>query len=53
VRLGTSEGALINLNSAEIDQRLPQRNSVMPDKLVDRLTAVEFRDLLSFLESLK
>ena len=51
--LGDAEGKLTELKTIDIVGRTPQRQSVMPDKLSDRLTVQEFRDLLAFLESLK
>jgi len=32
---------------------VPQKISLMPEKLVERMTAAEFRDLVAFLETLK
>ncbi|MCH8829291.1 MAG: c-type cytochrome [Planctomycetes bacterium] len=52
-RIGTAEGKIIELAASEIEERQPQKKSLMPDKLIDRLTATEFRDLLAFLETLK
>ncbi len=51
--LGTPEGNLITLKTADVEERLPQKTSVMPDKLEQRMTEREFRDLVAFLESLK
>lgn len=51
--LGTSEGKSIDLKTIDIAVRVPQKTSVMPDKLVDRLTVQEFRDLLAYLQSLR
>jgi putative membrane-bound dehydrogenase-like protein len=51
--LGDAEGKLTELKTIDIVTRTPQRTSVMPDKLADRLTVQEFRDVLAFLESLK
>ncbi|MCY2962412.1 MAG: c-type cytochrome, partial [Planctomycetota bacterium] len=48
--LGNAEGETIELKTADIVERVPQKKSVMPDKLVDRMTAKELRDLLAFLE---
>lgn len=50
--LGTVEGELIELQTIDIDLRTPQRTSVMPDRLEERMTVEEFRDLLAFLQSL-
>jgi putative heme-binding domain-containing protein len=50
--LGTLEGERIELQTIDIDLRTPQRTSVMPDRLEERVTVGEFRDLLAFLQSL-
>jgi putative heme-binding domain-containing protein len=52
-RIGTPEGRLVDLSLTRIELRTPQQKSVMPENLIDRLTATEFRDLLAFLETLK
>ena len=49
--LGDSDGKTIELKTAEIEERQPVKSSVMPDKLVDRMTVQEWRDLLAFLQS--
>ncbi len=51
--IGTAEGKLITVPTLDIETRTPLATSVMPEKLEDRLTVQEFRDLLTFLESLK
>jgi hypothetical protein len=53
VRVGTAEGAIVELAAANIEGRHPQNKSVMPDSLVDRFTPDEFRDLIAFLTTLK
>jgi putative membrane-bound dehydrogenase-like protein len=53
VRVGTSEGLVVELNAANIEDRHPQNKSVMPEQLVDALTPAEFRDLIAYLASLK
>jgi putative heme-binding domain-containing protein len=50
--LGDAEGKTVELPTIDIEQRTPQRTSVMPEKLQDRMTLQEFRDLLAFLQSL-
>jgi putative heme-binding domain-containing protein len=50
--LGDAEGKTVELPTIDIEQRMPQRTSVMPEKLQDRMTLQEFRDLLAFLQSL-
>ncbi|HVJ86092.1 MAG TPA: HEAT repeat domain-containing protein, partial [Caulifigura sp.] len=49
--LGGSDGKTVELKTAEIEERQPVKTSVMPEKLVDRMTVREWRDLLAFLES--
>jgi putative heme-binding domain-containing protein len=51
--LGQSDGQTITLKTADVEERTPQTASVMPEKLEERLTVQEFRDLLAFLQSLK
>jgi hypothetical protein len=41
------------LGASTIEQRVPQKISIMPAKLIDRITVGEFRDLLAYLETLK
>jgi putative heme-binding domain-containing protein len=50
--LGDAEGKTVELATIDIDQRTPQQASVMPEKLHERMTVQEFRDLLAYLESL-
>ncbi len=50
--LGDSEGRTTEISTYEIEERVPQRVSVMPEKLWERMTVQEFRDLLAYLESL-
>lgn len=49
VTLADGEGRLSVVPQQMIDEREPQRNSIMPDKLFERMTPQEFRDLLAFL----
>ncbi len=51
--LGDADGRITELKTIDIVERVPQKKSLMPDKLVDRMTIRELRDLLAFLESLK
>ncbi len=51
--LGDADGRIIELKTIDIVERVPQKNSLMPDRLVDRMTIRELHDLLAFLESLK
>lgn len=48
--LGDADGKTIELKTADIEQRIPQKTSVMPAQLFDRMTVQEVRDVLSFLE---
>jgi putative heme-binding domain-containing protein len=50
--LGDSEGRTTELATIDIEERAPQRVSVMPEKLWERMTVQEFRDLLAYLQSL-
>jgi len=52
-RIGTPEGKFVDLPLNRIELRTPQSKSAMPEKLIDRLTASEFRDLLAYMETLK
>lgn len=49
--VGNSEGQTVELKTADIAERVPQRISVMPEKLTDRLTLQELRDLIAFLDA--
>ena len=51
--LGDLEGKLTELKTIDIVERVPQQKSVMPEKLADRLTVQEFRDLLAYLATLQ
>jgi putative membrane-bound dehydrogenase-like protein len=51
--IGTTDGKTVALKASEIEERRPQRASIMPEKLSQRLTPNEFRHLLAYLESLK
>ncbi len=51
--IGDAEGKLTEVKTIDIEVRTPQKTSVMPEKLVERMTLQEIRDLLAFLESLK
>ncbi len=53
VTIGDTQGNILELSSNEIDEWVPQKTSIMPEKLQDQLTVREFRDLLAYLESLK
>jgi putative heme-binding domain-containing protein len=51
--LGNAEGETVELKTAEIVERVPQKTSVMPEKLFERMTVQELRDVLAFLEGKK
>ncbi|MBX3444554.1 MAG: c-type cytochrome, partial [Planctomyces sp.] len=51
--LGDVEGNTTLLATHDLVERRPQRTSVMPEKLTDRMTPREFADLLAYLESLR
>jgi putative heme-binding domain-containing protein len=53
IKLGTPTGEVIVLDENDIETREPSKTSVMPEKLHERMTAQELRDLLAFLETLK
>lgn len=44
-----SDGRKVRIPTSEIDEIVPQTVSVMPDHLLDRLSAEEVRDLFAFL----
>ena len=49
--VGNSDGQTVQLKTTDIEERTPQRISVMPDKLTDRMTLQELRDLIGFLDA--
>jgi len=49
--VGNSEGVTIDIRTAEIAERVPQRLSVMPEKLFERMTLQELRDVIAYLDS--
>jgi putative heme-binding domain-containing protein len=53
IRIGTPEGVVTELASADVEERHPQNTSLMPERLVDTLTPGEFCDLIAYLGSLK
>ncbi len=53
VRIGTPEGTIVELAASNVEERHPQKNSVMPENLIDGFTPDEFRDLIAFLTTLK
>jgi putative membrane-bound dehydrogenase-like protein len=53
VRIGGADGRVTEIDASEIEERVPQRTSIMPERLTDLLTVGEFRDLVAFLATLK
>lgn len=51
--LGTTDGKTLDLKTIDVLDRRPQEKSVMPEKLAERMTVQEFRDLLAYLTSLR
>ncbi len=51
--LGTAEGTTLEFKTADVENRAPQKTSVMPEKLVDRMSQQEWIDLVAFLRSRK
>ena len=51
--LGLKDGTTIQLKTEDVEERAPQKTSVMPEKLEQQMTEREFEDLIVFLESLK
>ncbi|HQZ68086.1 MAG TPA: c-type cytochrome [Planctomycetaceae bacterium] len=51
--VGNAEGQLIELKTSDIEARVLQKISVMPEKLADRMTLQELRDLIAFLDAQK
>jgi uncharacterized repeat protein (TIGR03806 family) len=53
VVLKDAQDKLFRISLTEIEQLVPQRQSIMPDLLLRDMTAQQVADLLAFLESLK
>jgi putative heme-binding domain-containing protein len=53
IQIGAADGTVQTIQREEIEEWQPSRTSIMPEKLHERLTPGEFRDLLAFLETLK
>lgn len=49
--IGNAEGQLTEIKTIDIETRTPQKISVMPEKLAERMTLQELRDVLAFLDS--
>jgi len=48
-----AQGKQTKVKNVKIEERQPSKLSIMPEKLVERLTRQDFRDLLEFLSGLK
>ena len=53
VHIGGADGRVTEIDASEIEERVPQKTSIMPERLTDLLTAAEFRDLVAFLATLR
>lgn len=53
VKIADAQGKVTKINAANLERRVAQKNSLMPDNLVEALTKQELRDLLAFLGTLK
>lgn len=51
--LGTSEGKLVTIENIDVEERVLQKVSLMPDNLIQQMTRSEFIDLLAYLETLR
>ena len=51
--LGMTDGKTLELKTIDVLDRRPQEKSIMPEKLAERMTVQEFRDLLAYLTSLR
>lgn len=49
--VGDPEGKLTEIKTHDVETRTPQKTSVMPEKLADKMTLQELRDLLAFLDA--
>ena len=53
LRLGNQQGEVFLVPFREIETRTPMKTSVMPEKLPESMSVGEFRDLITFLATLK
>ncbi|WP_197996046.1 DUF7133 domain-containing protein [Gimesia panareensis] len=51
--VGTVDGKVLTIKRKEIEEQIPQKASLMPEKLSERLTKQELRDLIAYLQTLK
>jgi len=48
-----AQGKKTKVKNTDIDERQPSKLSIMPEKLPERLTRQDFRDLIEYLSALK
>lgn len=51
--IGTVDGKVVSIKRKEIEEQIPQKASLMPEKLSEKLTKQELRDLIAYLQTLK
>ncbi|QDV18629.1 Cytochrome c [Gimesia panareensis] len=51
--VGTVDGKVLTIKRNQIEEQIPQKASLMPEKLSERLTKQELRDLIAYLQTLK
>ncbi len=49
--VGDAEGKLTEIKTHDVETRTPQKVSVMPEKLADKMTLQELRDLIAFMDA--
>lgn len=53
ILLGNAEGKLETIENIDVEERVLQKTSLMPDSLVQQMTVRDLRDLLAYLETLR
>jgi putative membrane-bound dehydrogenase-like protein len=53
LRIGGADGRVTEIDASQIEERIPQKTSIMPERLTDLLTPEEFRDLVAYLATLR
>jgi putative membrane-bound dehydrogenase-like protein len=53
LKIGGTDGRITEIDAADVEERVPQKTSIMPERLTDQLTVGEFRDLIAYLATLK
>jgi putative heme-binding domain-containing protein len=48
---GDAQGKLVTVKPSEVDEKQPQKTSIMPADLAAQMTAQEFRDLIAYLRA--